>query len=317
VDIVSIYQWLFTETKELPSTVAHFERYPRIPVSDEVTLTPDFTVLFHDGRGIAGEIANTARHEGSIESLCSQLQKYSRLTELPNAGGGMSPVDPIDVLWLTPMETATAAVRRVFERFDDPTHDYKPLRRPVVVQFSSNPDNYVLQFWPDKSVTGALAPTDVFSYADFDEDMKVPPDKFKHVKVKYAFMNDPVKPLYLATRLWTSIFPSQFGTSEEFVATTQEIAEVVKAQYGHVRTADVEAAMGILRAAGLATDAKPRWRVRRRKLRHLGEVHEAIAGLVDRGTSEPRRRKGSSQGELALFDLDSESGLIDPSAVAD
>ena len=63
VDVVSAYHWLFTETEGLPSTVAHFERYPKIEHSDGNVATPDFTVLFDDGTGIAAEIANLARHD--------------------------------------------------------------------------------------------------------------------------------------------------------------------------------------------------------------------------------------------------------------
>lgn len=304
VDIVSIYHWLFTSTKELPSTVEHFERYPRVPGDGGSVVTPDFTVLFKDGRGIAAEIANIALHDGSVESLCRQLEKYSRLTELPNAQGGFSPVQALDVIFLTPIETASAAVRRVCaERLDAPDHWYKPARRPVVIQFAASSDFYVLQFWPDRSVNGALEPSEDANYCDFD-DLKVRPDHFAPNKVKYGFMNDPVKPLYLATRLWTSVFPSRFGTNDVFEATADEITRVVQDQYGIIRANDVDAAMAILRVAGLASEKDDVWRVRRRNLRPIAsDVHAAIARLIDQGPS-PSRRKARTNDGPPLFEFD-------------
>lgn len=309
VDIVSIYHWLFTGTKELPATVEHFERYPRVPTDAGSVVTPDFTFLFKDGRGIAAEIANIALHDGSVESLCRQLDKYSRLTHLPDAQGGLSPVRVLDVVYLTPIETASAAVRRVCaERLDSPDHWYKPARRPVVIQFAASPDFYVLQFWPDKSVNGSLEPGGDANYCNF-EDMKVKPGHFAANKVKFGFMNDPVKPLYLATRLWTSIFPSRFGTDGVFEASGTEITRVVQDQYGIVRSTDVDAAMAILRVAGLATEKDGVWRVRRRNLRPIAsDIHAAIAKMIDQGPPTSKKRKRSSHDSPPLFEFDEMAG---------
>lgn len=305
VDIVSIYHWIFTEVAPICDTVEHFERYPKIDL-DGTSATPDFTVLFKNGTGWVGEIANLARHEGSVESLCRQLDKYGRLTELPNGQGGLTPVSAADVVFLTPINDGSDAARRIFEeRIGDSDHWYKPAARPVMIQFAQNSDNYVLQVWPDRSVNGSFASGGEPNYRDWT-DLKPTPERFTQNKITYAFMNDPVPPLYLATRLWSNVFPSRSGT-DLIETTTQELADLLQQQYRHGRVADVEAAMSLLRTAGLATFVDEKWKVRRRNLsRTADNVQTAIAELAasQRGPANPPRRRGVRVSQLPLFDLD-------------
>lgn len=313
VDVVSAYHWLFTDTKELPATVSHFERYPKIQHSDGNAATPDFTVLFKDGTGIAAEIANLALHDNSVEKLCKQLERYAALRCLPDATGGFTPVDVLDVIFLSPMETADAAVQRVLrDRLDSPEHWFKPKRRPVLIEFAANPDRYVFRFWPEKSVNGTLHMGDRNpNYADFKEPLKISPVHFGPNKIRYGFMNDPVPPLYMATRLWMNVFPSEFGTgATEFTATALKIAGLLRAQYQHGTADDVRAAMGVLVAAGLAAQtARNTWSVTRRSLRRDDhDVHVAIAERVGslgkrlQTASRPRRNKTQVDGQGTLFD---------------
>ena len=175
VDVVSAYHWFFTETQALPDTVAHFERYPRIRHPDGQDATPDFTVLFHDGGGLIAEVANIALHENSVEKLCAQLLRYDALTELPGPNGGMVTASSIDVIFLTPMDNAEAAVRRVYrERLELDEHWYSPSRRPVLIQFGFTSDKYVFQVWPDRSVNGSLTPGDREpDYSQFDQSLNI------------------------------------------------------------------------------------------------------------------------------------------------
>jgi len=310
VDVVSAYHWLFTETADLPTTVDHFERYPKIKHSDGNHATPDFTVLFKDGTGIAAEIANIALHDNSVEKLCTQLDRYSRLTELPADAGKTMSVSVIDVLYLSPMETAASAVQRVLrDRADNPHHSFRPARRPTVVQFVNNPDRYIFQFWPDRRINGSLHVGDrTPNYALFSEELKIPPARFAHNKVTHGFMNDPVKPLYMATRLWTSVFPSKFGTgTAEFTTTLSQVATLVRRQYGHGTANDVRAGMGLLVAAGLAIEENANtWKVRRRNLRSdADDVHVAIAervGATGRRLRSVRRAQTARIDSPTLFD---------------
>lgn len=309
VDIVSIYHWLFTETKELPSTVEHFERYPKLKTS-EGELTPDFTVLFKNGTGWVAEIANIALPEGSVESICRQLDKYSRVTHLPNARGGTTEVSKLDVVLLTPIDNATDAVRRIYgERIENPDHWYSPARRPIMIQFAPTPDHYVLQVWPG-SQNGSFSAGGEPNYRDW-VDLKPPPRNFANNKVRYAFANDPIPPLYLATRLWLNVFPSRFGVSAVTdETTTDEVLGLVRHQYGRGRVGEVDDAMKMLRAAGLVTFADGIWKIRRRRLsRTDSDAHVAIAQLASGARTVDDRSRTRMRRELAsqptLFDENS------------
>jgi hypothetical protein len=318
VDVVSIYHWLFTATKELPKTVRHFERYPKVQVTrndETVVLTPDFTVLFSDGTGIVAEIANLALHDNSVEKLCNQLNNYGKITHLQDRDGSLVLTAPVDVRLLTPVEMHASAARRIFnERIDESDHRYKPLRRPVLAHFSALPDKYVIHFWANEVLNGALHQNDREpNYATFTDGLNIPAEYFAQNKVTHAFMNDPVKPLYLATRLWANVFPSAFGVSgTELELTSDAIVTALRSQYGVGRSNDVAAAMRILVAADVATEVNPRkWKVKRRSLRSDGDdVHGAIAERVaKRAVRKPSRRKAASTPpqELALFDFSTEA----------
>jgi hypothetical protein len=146
VDVVSAFEMAFTTSRsDVPGTVRHFERFPRIPIGDGSPLTPDFTVVFNDDTGLVGEIARIAQHENSVESLCRQLQKYDALRQLPDRSG-MARVRQTDVLLLVPQAVGVAAVKRiVVERFASSDHSYKPSVAPCIVQFAFDEDRYIFQ----------------------------------------------------------------------------------------------------------------------------------------------------------------------------
>lgn len=289
VDIVSAYEWLFTETKNLPATVAHFERYPKIAHPDGQSATPDFTVLFTDGTAVVGEIANLPLAEQGVDSLCAQILRYDQLASVPGPVGEQR-VSLVDVLLLVPIETGTDAVKRVImNRLDADDHPYKPLRRPTLIQFAHMTDKYVFQRRPDE-VNGELhkgsrSP----NYADFT-DLSVWAENFAELKIRRCFMNDPISDLYMATTLWMKVWPSIVGAgSREFNVTTRATVRTLQEHYGMGRADDVRRAMGLLVAADLADRAaSDSWRVRRRALRGADQdVHRIIAERVMTG---PERR---------------------------
>jgi len=58
---------------------APLRAFPRIADGEGDTLTPDFTVLFDDGGGLAGEIARLARHENIINDPVDPLYLATHL----------------------------------------------------------------------------------------------------------------------------------------------------------------------------------------------------------------------------------------------
>lgn len=284
-NVVSAFEWLFTDhsVKGLPVTVAHFERFPRIARGDGTYLTPDFTVLFKDGSAIVAEIARIALHDNSVDKLCRQIGNYDTISQVPDAGGVSQPAERVDVLQIVSAQIGLTTVRRVIrDRYLDPTHEYKPSRPPCIVQFSSTDAVYAFQRIPDP-INGTLFAGDrtpnVGNY--LDNDLKVRADRFVGVKARTAFINDPVTPLYLATHLWTRTFPTLFGSERNDVTVAvQEIASVLRSQYGVGRTSEIRQALQLLESAGLAAaDANGVWTVSRRLLGRSGErdVHRIIA----------------------------------------
>lgn len=293
VDVVCAFEWLFTQVTEIADTVRHFERFPRIKVTvedgTEVTLTPDFTVVFKDGTGLVGEISKLAMHDNSIDKACRQIGKYAELTQLPvDEAGTLVEVSDLDVLQLVPSDVGLAAVQRIIkDRFLNADHDYTPPKAPVIAQFSRSADRdeyrYTLQHLPDPAngvLPGSDDPSTIGHF--LTRVNNVTADRFNHIKARRKFMNDPIKPLYLATHLWTAHWPTEYGGAgaEPIEVTPADIAQTLRDQFGTGRASEVKAALALLARAGLAADNRDgTWTVSRATLRLQGErdIHRIIA----------------------------------------
>lgn len=316
VDVVSAFEWLFTETKDMPGTVAHFERFPRVHGPDGNPATPDFSVVFVDGTGLVGEIARIGLAEGSVDDLCHQIGRYDELTELPDSTGQPVVITHVDVLLLVPFDIGTDVVRRVItERLLDPNHAYKPSHPPCIVQYVVQTDKYVFQRRPDEG-NGQLR--DLRRDPGLGAwlasgDFKPPAAHFAHVKAQRPFMNDPVKPLYLASQLWTKLFPTltadtaPVGDYKPLIKTTNELAEEVGAMYGRVGKTALREAMGILVSARCAESlGVDRWRVAWGDLAHMGG--EEVGEVLARRTQNPPAKGPIKR----LIEAYSDLGITDP-----
>ena len=303
VDVVSAFEWLFTETNTMPATVRHFERFPRYEGPDGNPVSPDFSVLFGDGTGLVGEIARIALHDESEEDLCRQIGRYDALARLPGPADQLVDVEHVDVLLLVPLDIGTDVVRRVVsERLLDAEHPYQPSQRPCIVQYVAQPDKYVFQRRPDPS-NGRLRDNgrDPGLGAWLDQgDFKPPASGFAHVKAHRPFMNDPVAPLYLACQLWTKVFPTAavsvhaVGDYRPLVLDVNDLAAVVAGMYGPIGRKALRNAMSILVAARCAEElSADRWRIAWGDLAHRSgeEVGEVLGTTYRR--SPPRRGRSS------------------------
>lgn len=270
VDVVSIFQMLFEQSEtQLPETVVHFERFPTIGKD-----TPDFTVVFTDGTGLVGEIANVARNDQGRDKTCYQLAKYDQLTQLPvNSSGLLQPVEQVDVLFLTPLENSREVAGHILRRLDDEDHDYTPSHRPCIVGYRPNllPQGlaYVIMD-PGNPTNGRLRedgrPDGIGAWLD-EASITVPPAKFEDVKAESVFMNDPPKKLYMATALWARVLPTlapqQPRRPEPIDVTENDLADLVRNRYGIGSLSSVREALEVLEranyAARLSTDGA--WRV--------------------------------------------------------
>lgn len=316
VDVVSAFEWLFTATRGMPDTVQWFDRFPRITDDDDRDHTPDFTVLFSDGSGIVGEIARIAQHDGSVDSLCDQLLRYSNLGSLPSGIGHVSEVRHVDVVLLVPLELGTATIQRVIrERYEDDDHPYSPARPPCVLQYAAVADKYVFQrrAEPENGVIEGHGRDpnlgDWLSRGDFN----APASGFADVKTRRPFMNDPVSQLYLASQLWTRVFATRavdvepVGDYKPLVLGANDIADDLRAQYGHGRAADVRRAMDVLIAARAAEKLDDgRFRVAWGDLAH--QAGEDVSEVLARRTANPPAKGTIRRLQEAYEDL----GIPDP-----
>ncbi|RBY75958.1 hypothetical protein DQ239_15740 [Blastococcus sp. TF02-09] len=295
VDVVSALEWLFTDpaVKGMPATVSHFERFPRIPVAGKRDpLTPDFTVLFSDGSAVIGEIAKLALHENSLDKVCAQIGGYAVLDRVPDGRGGLAAVSHLDVMLLVEAQVGLPAIRRVIkERYLDPEHPYKPPRPPCIGQFFRTESVYTLQRLPDPD-NGVLysGQREPHIGARLDEGLNIKASHFVATKAHRAFINDPIKPLYLATHLWTRTWPTQFGGGREDITVEEKATTtLLQKQYGVGGITVVRRALELLERAGLAANqGDGTWIVSRKLLGRSGErdVHKIIAR---RATTKPTR----------------------------
>lgn len=299
VDVVSAFEMAFTTSNSaVPTTVRHFERFPRIPLEDGSTLTPDFTVGFEDGTGLVGEIARLALHENSAESLCCQIEKYDALRQLPDAAG-LREVSQTDVLLLVPQSVGVAAVKRiVVDRFANPEHPYKPSVAPCVVQFAFDEDRYIFQRLLEPR-NGTLREGDrsdgIGRWFEENGDFKAKPRRFSDIKAARAFINDPVDALYLATHLWAKTFATMAGDTPRPVrlaVRSSDLAAELRDRYGGVRTTDVDRALDLLKTAKLSDQTTDGWVIAWEELRVSGEKDLAHA-LATRACRPPLRSASS------------------------
>jgi len=311
VDVVSAFEWLFTSTEvaNVPGTVAHFERFPRVAHGGR-SLTPDFTVLFHNGTGIATEIASIATHDNSVEKVCSQIANYDRLKSLPGPNGSTRPVAQVSVLLLVPAHVGNSAVVRVHvDRRLSPSHPYKPAQPPCVVQFSRDAEKYTFQRNQHAS-NGAFAagnPDHLAKYLDRDLNLKA--KQWGPIKVQRAFMNDAIPPLYLATHLWLKTLPTAFGGGSQAITTSAtDLTRQIQQEYGTGRSKEIWRALELLEQAGLASSGESgAWTVRHALLGKKGqrEVVRIIAQRAGNPTIKAhhpgRRRQVATPGQETLF----------------
>ena len=302
VDVVSIFETLFTQSP-LASTVRHFERYPCVTAPDGDDATPDFSVVFEDGTGLAGEIASLANVKQSADKTCRQLLRYDSLTELPvNTSGHTAPVEHVDVLFLTPTEDCVEVAERILQQcMQDPEHPYKPANAPLIVQFvlsqNRTPSKYVIQKVAN-SANGALregSREPAIGERLGRTSMPVEIGTFAANKVERAFMNDPIDPVYLATHLWMRVLPDPFvGERPEdgvIITTEQDLAEELQQRHRRGSKRDVRKALQHLQQARLAAydESEDRWTVLWRPLRSREGQHDTARQLAERIVNPPKK----------------------------
>lgn len=257
VDVVSAFEFLLTHPTDMAATVAHFERFPHIARNDgRDPDTPDFTVLYTDGTALVAEISRLSLQSKSVDSACEQLQRYSQLTHVPDASGRLTPVTHVDVMQLVTWDVGPDAVERIINRrMQNPDHPYNPAEPPCIVQFGRDPDRYMFQRIndPDNGVLHSHGRDP--SLAERIRKINVPAADFVAYKSARKFMNDPIKPLYLAVVLYLHVWPTdQHGRTGEITVVPADTAQTLRERYGAGTANDVRNTLELLISAGLAVN---------------------------------------------------------------
>lgn len=259
VDIVSAAEVWFKSASGIRDTVAHFERYPKIPHGDGADATPDFTVLFNDGTAYVGELSSLAREPGSVKSLCHQIGRYDSLGRVQSSSGRLAEVSAVDVLLFVPQSEANAAVARISDLLDDGDHAYAPQRFPTVFgwSFERERNRYVFSLARGDANRrprghGREHSLEKWMSGSNPDTLTGLPEHFKRFKAESRFMNDPTPPLYMATLLWSTVLAKLSGGQGDVSTTASKLASRLREEYGRGRANEVEQALGLLKTAGLA-----------------------------------------------------------------
>ncbi|TWP51556.1 hypothetical protein FKR81_15285 [Lentzea tibetensis] len=317
VDVVSAFEWMFTDpnVKSLPSTVKHFERFPKIKVSNTLTLTPDFTVLFADNTAIVGEIAKFATHENSVDKLCKQLANYDTLPGIPAGAGKLAKASHADVMQIVSMRLGPQAVQRIIiDRLRNPDHPYKPSHAPVIVQYAREDQTYMFQRVLRKENGSLHCNERQPNIGDYlDEGLNISASRFVKIKSARALINDQADRLYLATHLWAKTWPTAYGVGTSDISINPADTAVLLRKHHGVGTAnDVRRALELLESAGLAAkEPEGRWLISRKLLGRSGkrEVHSIIARRACQPdapktvSAKRRRSRHTTLGQGSLFEL--------------
>lgn len=333
VDIVSIAQVWFTRAEKMSTTVRHFERFPRITHPDGNDATPDFTVLFEDDTAVIGELANLALAPGSLDSLASQLQRYSELTEVQSApmSGSQRPmqqVREVDVLLFSPADVANAACDRLAAAIDNNSHPYSPLRPPMVLSYSFDPDQGAYTFQRPTRAKNDLLP-------DYGRDPSLTtwlqgasdtlrglPAQFGHVKASARFMNDDPPALYTATVIWSVLLPSYVADQKldapvDLPFSVEELVDRMRRDFGFGRARDVREALEFLKIARLAAETAEGWEIYFRDLGSIaGEISQALLHEYRSLTNKTRPIRTARKSEEGEIEEEAQAGLFDEDQVA-
>lgn len=288
VEIVSAAEVWFTQNEAMAATVRHFERYPAIRTRAGEEVTPDFTVLFNDGTGIAAEIARLALNPNSFEALWRQLDKYAALQELPAGGGAFACVSAVDVLAFLPQDVANRACDLIEEKRQQggPPHisvlsygrrsggDYDFIRS----ERANNPRprghgrEPSLESWlADRHNADTLSGLT---------------RNFAPLKAKARFCNDPMSELYLAVVLWSQVLVEMAGGERDLEITEQRIAEELRTKFGRGNVREVRGALHVLKAARLAVETDRGWII---AVQAIGAPHEDVKDVLLRRLEAPPR----------------------------
>jgi hypothetical protein len=314
VDIVSCWQFLFTEVEQYSKNVLLFDRFPRLSspsTPKDQPKTPDFAVLLSDEYGIVADIkSGFPLDDKGFLSHAGRLLKYDLPLSFKTGVDSRSVIpSDHDILLVIPMRDAQEIVRRI-EKFRA-AGDLRIDRNLIAFEWvwDSDQNEYVFRKvagqtcdFRDASLPANIRLSSIFT--ERGASLKVSPDKIKSIKAAWQFCNDTPPPIYTLVFLWTKVFYHLLDAGQRQlwrrrdprkvlwieVSTERLVEEIVRRypiRWGHW-TDWARAALDVLVSAGLARKiAEDKYTVGYRNLvRELGEPTHGATGTEV--TSHPR-----------------------------
>lgn len=307
VDIVSCWQFLFTEAQPLAKNVLCFDRFPRLSspsTPNDQPKTPDFAVLISDAYGIVGDIkSGFPLDDKDFLNHAKRLLKYDLPLNFKSGVEARSVVPTHhDILLLIPLRDAQEIVRRI-DKFRI-AGDLGIERNLIAFEWvwDSDQNEYVFRKvagqtcdFQDSSLPANSRLSSIFT--ERGASLKVSPDKIKLIKAAWQFCNDTPPPIYTHVFLWTKVFYYLLDASQRQLwrrrdprkslwieVSTETLVKEIERRYpirwGHW-TDWVRVALDVLVSAGLARKvAVDQYLVGYRNLvRELGEPRHNAAGM--------------------------------------
>lgn len=306
VDIVSCWQFFFTEVQSFAENVLWFDRFPRLSspsVPKDQPKTPDFAALMSDAYGIVGDIkSGFPLDDKDFLSHAKRLLKY----DLPlcfKSGAEARVVVPIqhDILLLIPMRDAQEIVRRIEKM--RVAGDFRIDKNLIAFEWlwDSDQNEYVFRRvagqtgdFRDSSLPPNIRLSSIFT--ERGASLKISPDKIKSIKAAWQFCNDTPPPIYTLVFLWTKVFYYLLDASQRQLwrrrdprkvlwieVSTERLVQEIERRYpirwGHW-TNWARAALDVLVSSGLARKVADDQYVLgyRNLVRELGEPTHSATG---------------------------------------
>jgi len=215
VDLVSCWEFFFTQVKPFSSSICQFDRFPRLSSSEEggTEKTPDFGVLISPSYGLIGETkAGFPIEQKSFLGHLRKLKKYDRPLEFKAGPKGerLAPTTH-DILLLNPLRDAQEIVTRLGEILRGGLIQFE--RSLVVFEWYYDHDRNEFVFrkvsgqssdFRDASVREELKLSTCFSRRAAS--LKVTPEKIQAIKATWQFCNDAPPTIFTLVFLWTKVF---------------------------------------------------------------------------------------------------------------
>lgn len=212
VDVVSCWEAFFNYTYKNKYEISFFDRFPKIPLPEDNSLSPDFTIYFTKEYAMIFEISRTfPKGEVKLGKEMNQLFTYDNNIPVYN-GKTHVKVDNYDIILILSVSDSFEITNRIKKYMEEENKAFN--HNFIVLEYNSNfMDRSPYYFFRKIPIIESIF-TDFFHGSfdlseQLDRNLKTLKVKIKHMKeykINGVLCNDCPPPAYLAGFLWHKIF---------------------------------------------------------------------------------------------------------------